>query len=133
MATLGTNMTVTGDTTVTGRRQYQGMGLQGHYGWWQNNIAYTVDFTVRNIGGGSVHWLSASYNHSGQSYGCGREVWYTRYSGSHSAEYVLHNYQTGQGGSNGWSTPSTTAIRCTKNAGYYPGQGGSVVQVSGPI
>jgi len=133
MATIGTNMYVSGDTTVTGRRQYQGLGLQGHYGWWQNNIAYSVDFTVRVVSGGAVWWCSASYNHSGQSYGCGNEVWYTKYSGQNSANYNLHNYQTGQGGSVGFTSPSNPKIRCTKNAGYYPGQGGSIVQVKGPI
>jgi hypothetical protein len=133
MATIGTNMTVTGNTTVTARHQYQGIGLQGHYGWWQNNIAYSFDFSVRYIGAGAVWWCSASYNHSGQSYGCGNEAWYTKYSGAHSAHYVLHNYQTGQGGHVGFTTPSTYQIRCTKNAGYYPGQGGSVVQLVGPI
>ena len=55
MATLGTNMTVTGDTTVTNRRQYQGLGLQGHFGWWQNNIAYSIDLleiSVEELFGG---------------------------------------------------------------------------------
>ena len=133
MATLGTNITVTGDTTVTNRRQYQGMGLQGHFGWWQNNIAYSIDFSIRNIGGGAVWWCSGSYSHSGTAYGAGKEIWYTRYSGQHSAEFVLHNYTTSQGGSVSFSSPSTTSLRCTKNAGFYPGQGGSVVQIKGPI
>ena len=133
MATLGTNMTVTGNTTVTARHQFQGIGLQGHYGWWQNNIAYNVDFSVRNIGAGAVWWCSAFYSHSATAFGAGRESWYVRYSGSHSGEHVLHNHGTGLGGNVAWSTPGLYQIRCTKNAGYYPGQGGSVVQVKGPI
>ena len=73
MATL-VSSTATGDITSTGRAQIGGQGFQGYYAYWKNNQAYNVDFAVRSIGGGGVWWASACYNHSGNTYGCGREV-----------------------------------------------------------
>ena len=132
MATLQSS-TIANDVIVAGARQIQGQGFQGYYAFWQNNIAYTVDFTAKLGSVGHVWWVSASYQHSGTSYGAGSEQWYTRYNGVHSALYDLHNYSSSLGGSIGWTSPNTTQIRCTKNAGYYPGQGGAIVQVNGPL
>ena len=125
--------TIGGDFTSTGKNIVQGQGFQGYYAYWRNNTAYNIDFSVRNIGAGAVWWCSACYNHSGNTYGCGSEVWYTRYSGTNSATYDMHNYGNSQGGNIGWSSPGVTTLRCTKNAGFYPGLGGCVIQVNGPV
>jgi len=134
MATLqSTN--VAGTLTSTGYEERGGgeQGFQGYYAWWQNNIAYTVDFAVRQISGGSTYWCSACYNHSGNAYGAGNESFITRYDSTGESQLTLHNYSTGQGGSIGWTGPNVSTLRVTKNAGYYPGQGGAIVQVKGPI
>ena len=133
MAVLQTS-TFQNDVTTSSRRQYQGQAQQGYYAYWRNNTAYNIDFTIRNIGGGGVWWYSACYNHHGNSYGAGSQGWYTLYSGANSATYDHHNYGTNTGGNIGWSAPgSTNTIRCTKNAGFYPGLGGCVIQLFGPI
>jgi hypothetical protein len=108
-------------------------GFQGYWAYWRNNLAYTVDFNVRNVGAGATFWCSACYNHSGNSYGAGNEAFIVRYSGTGAAAYTMHSYTTGAGGSCGWSSPNLTQIRITKNAGYYPGLGGAIIQVNGPV
>jgi len=136
MATLQSS-TITSNLTVGNRSKIGGTGFQGYYALWKNNIAYNIDFTVHWGSVGHVWWVSAAYSHSGHpggAYGYYSEQWYTRYNGVHSGLYNLHiGGNSSVAGSIGWSSPNITQIRCTKNAGYYPGWGGCIIQVNGPI
>ena len=124
--------TVTGDLTSTTLDMRATQSFQGYYAYWRNNFSYTVDFSNRQIGAGAAWWVSACYNHSGNAYGAGNESFLVKYSGTGAAMTTLHNYGTSQGGNIGWSSPQLYHIRCTKNAGFYPGLGGCVIQVNGP-
>jgi hypothetical protein len=136
MATLQQTQ-ISGNLTVTGKSKIGGQGFQGYYGYWRNNLTYNIDFTVKAGTVGHVWWVSAAYSHSGAvggTFGYFSEKWYTRYNGGH---HGLHNLHEGGNnsvaGSVAWSSPNTTQIRCTKNSGYYPGLGGCIIQVNGPL
>ena len=124
--------TVTGDLTCSTLSMRATQGFQAYYAYWKNNITYAIDFNVRNIGGGASWWCSASYSHSGTAYGAGNESYIVRYSGTGASAYTMHNYGSSPGGNISWSATNTYQLRVNKNAGYYPGWGGCVVQMNGP-
>ena len=137
MATLQAT-SVTGAVISTGRLRLAGQtGFQGYYGYWRNNLAYNVDFTVRQGPVGHTWWCSAAYSHSGAvngTYGYVSEKWITKYSGNMSGIYNLHEGGNNSvAGSIAWTAPALNSIRCTKNAGYYPGLGGCIIQINGSI
>ena len=137
MAAL-TTTSASGAVVTSARLKVQGItGFQGYYAYWRNSTAYNVDFSVKAGTVGHVWWVSAAYSHSGAvsgTYGYYSEGWITRYNGTHQGLFQLHaGGNASVAGSVGWSAPSTSLIRCTKNSGYYPGLGGCVVQINGSL
>jgi hypothetical protein len=141
MATLQAT-TVSGAAISSGHLRLGGSsppvtGFQGYYAYWRNNIAYAVDFTVRQGPVGHCWWVSAAYSHSGAvsgTFGYMSEGWITRYSGVHHGIYQMHAAGNASvAGSISWSGPTLYSLRCTKNSGHYPGLGGCIIQVNGSV
>ena len=135
MATLQAT-SVSGAVVTSGKIKVTDItAFQGYYAYWRNNLGYNVDFGVRQGPVGHVWWVSAAYSHSGAVsgvYGYHNEGWLVGYSGTYSGFYQMHvGGNSSVAGSIGWSKPQLYNIRCTKNAGYYPGLGGAVVQING--
>ena len=122
-----------GNVYTTNSKIYLGaMGIQLYEAYWQNNVAYTVNFPVRNISGGSCWQIMAGHSHYQHIYGCAINTFKVFYNGANSGAMTAYNYTTGNGGSFSVNSASGPNITVTKEAGSYAGWGQGIIIVIGP-
>ena len=119
-------------TTTNSKFIINAMGIQVYEAYWQNNVAYTVNFPVRNISGGAVWRIEAAHTHYSNSYGCATSTYKVFYNGGDNGAMTPYNHTTSLGGSFAVAQTSGPNISVTKTAGSYSGWGQAIIIIIGP-